>query len=1214
MVPSEKYMRKLYGREKETERIEALFKKACTGEPCLLFLNGPSGSGKTALMKHVENLQVFSKGIYVKCKFDQFNPHKPYYPFLAALKELIRYLLARPKKEIEIKKERLSHSIGINYEALYGILPELELLFGKKTHSTNITLQSRNSLLQRALLQIARVLLDENKPLILFIDDLHWADESSLSLLEYICCNIKDAKILIICAFRENNTLDNFIKRIESIDQKNFNFENIPIENLSLQHTYDLVSDLFEDSKDLDMIVNKLFQATLGNPFLINQVIKEYEASDIIDLDYKHLEISSDVIQSVAKKIAGLSEDTQKALAYAAIVGVRLSLRKLSVVSDCFVEDFFSLLKPAIEKGIIVLDESKYEFEFTHDKFREYIISRIENPKQMHLDVGRRLLNYYENDVGTDALIGILHHFIISADLIKNRKEKLELARYFSVAGKSLIRCYSYHTAIKYLEVGVRFIESEEKSDNYILKYNTYSDYAYALYLTGNIEHAEEIFELVLSLSKSIIDYLRILQRKISLYYSCGKYKDAITTGLTALTKLGLIIPYHPSKLEIAKNVAGLIWLYRDKNIHRILKRKENNSAELEIILNILMTIIFPAYLINIDLCFVFLMNIVKLSIKNGNTKYASVGYTVYGVLIGSMLGLYSKEKKLRDISIELLKDIRWKDYSYLTDFISAGFVNYWLYDWHENIFCFDRAYAGALEHGEYVFAACAINMKIDYLFRTGMNLNELMTEIEKVQKKVDELNVENMSDYLVFLAKAYEAVKLLKTDALDDSIYIQQFQNTDIMVYNLLKMQYCFLAEKCDDAAGLVLASQKHEKVFFAHYQYADYLFYQSLIITGCTGSLEGKYEKILRKNLCKLKKWYKSCPNNFGHKFYLISAEIARIKGKSDEAADQYNKAVTSAAENGFTQNEAIASELAGKFYFSVGYWKEAEANIINACKKYEQWGSDAKVELLKKTYPFLQKEPSTTNIVVPTPETDSLNNKLISSFMLFSQEENPEKLIDRILSAVLDIGDGERVFVLIEKNDDLVVFLLRNSGQAVTYINVPLLEYNGLPKMPIYYTYNTYQTAYIKPNENGVMDNDPYLNKRHQISGICIPLRQCDIFYGILYLEKNATSKECSSECIKAINTLASQAFLAVKAHLFTDEVENKENERIAFVKDLTIKEIEVLRLISAGNSNKEIADILGVTVNTVKTHVLSIYNKLNVNKRTQAALIAKEQNIL
>ena len=1016
-----------------------------------------------------------------------------------------------------------------------------------------------------------------------------------------------------------------YLKKIESIHKKNFCSEHILLDNFTFQQTFDLVFNYLSmtyntnGDLDIDKIAMALFKKTLGNPFFISQIYRKLE--NVEEQQIIGDSIPDDIALLITDKITFLSEKAKEALIYASIIGTSFSLDILSQALCSTNDDVLLLLDQAFLQNLIIPSGTYNEFEFIHDKVREELIQMANEPKRLHLIVGRELLRYYKNDLNGDRLIGIMHHFIASVELVSDEKEKIELAGFFTAAGDTLLKASAHADAVKYFETAIRFMDNEKLNVHYILKYNSYLGYANALFLDEKYPQAEEAFQIVSLYAKSKMDFIKVLHCKTILYFSIGNHETVITTGISALERMGVSLPANPSKIRISLEMIKTMWFFRGKNLERVYNKNENISKKTETILNLLISLAFSAITDNQKLLFLVILHYVKLSIKQGNTKYAPLGYAGYGIVAVGLFNDLVKARKLKYLSQQRMNKYEKSHLSYILGFINALFINYWLDDWHHNLICFDEAYSDGIESGYLVYAASALSMKTIFSYCTGKNLDDLIIESSKAYEQAGELKAKEIALSLICMAKIFEAIKLLKIEIFDDVNLVQQCQEKDIMTYYLIKMQIFFLSKKYEEAMEFVLESNKREKMVMGLCQHADHLFYQSLIITATFDSkarIRRTYRKILNKNLNKLRNWFESCPNNFGHKYYLVSAEMARVKGKAGKAAVLYEKAILSAAENGFTQNEAIASELAGKFFYSVGYWQTAEKYILNAHDKYNQWGAEGKASLMKQEYPFLITKKEEDNINIPKQEENNWNDKIGESLKFALQENDPRRLLEHLMDMVLDIGAADRGCMLLERNDNLYILLIRNNRHFSSGSNdIVLSEYSDLPQKLIYYTYNTYETVILKWNqEKGAFSNDSYINEHPIQSQLGIPLIFRGVLLGVLYLEKNPDSEECSTECIETIKALSCQTMLLEKLQLyFNDKADNRTDDNNSpIIEELTPREKEILGYIASGNSNKEIADALGVSVNTVKTHVLSIYGKLNVNRRSQAAVKAKDLNLV
>src|SRR6202011_1694232 len=152
--------------------------------------------------------------------------------------------------------------------------------------------------------------------------------------------------------------------------------------------------------------------------------------------------------------------------------------------------------------------------------------------------------------------------------------------------------------------------------------------------------------------------------------------------------------------------------------------------------------------------------------------------------------------------------------------------------------------------------------------------------------------------------------------------------------------------------------------------FESAEYLFYDALAraaqYDSASSEQRPQYREALATHHKQLEAWAENCPENFGNRAALIAAEIARIEGRDLDAERLYEKAIRSARENGFVHNEAIAHEVAARFYSARGFETIAHAYLRNARYCYLRWGAAGKVEQLDQRYQLIAQEASLRSTV--------------------------------------------------------------------------------------------------------------------------------------------------------------------------------------------------------------------------------------------------------
>jgi len=308
------------------------------------------------------------------------------------------------------------------------------------------------------------------------------------------------------------------------------------------------------------------------------------------------------------------------------------------------------------------------------------------------------------------------------------------------------------------------------------------------------------------------------------------------------------------------------------------------------------------------------------------------------------------------------------------------------------------------------------------------------------------------------------------------------------------------------------------------------------------------------------QLVEWAENCRENFQNRALLVGAEIARIEGRGLDAERLYEAAIQSARENEFVQNEALANELAARFYAGRGFERIARAYLRDARDGYRQWGADGKVRQLEAQYSYLTDErPSsdpTRTVLTPVEHLD------LSTVLKVSQavhgETNLEKLIAAIMRLGLEHAGAVRGLLILPEGDaHRIEAEAMSSNERVTVdLRQTSIATGDLPHSILQYVLRTRERVLLQDAvAAGEFADDEYLRRRHARSVLCIPLVTQTRLAGILYLENNLTSGAFTPDRMALLEVLASDAAISLEnARLYRE---------ISALKDQLYKENLVLR---------------------------------------------------
>jgi len=371
---------RLYGREKEVEQLLATFGRVSNGNRELMLVAGFSGIGKTAVINEVHKPIVKQRGYFIKGKFDQFNRNIPLDAFVQAFRSLIRQLLGESDAQLSSWKNKVLCALGDNAQVIIDVIPELEKIIDKQPSVPELSgtaAQNRFNLLFQKFIQ---VFTTKEHPLVVFLDDLQWADSASLKLMQLLISESENGYLLLIGAYRDNEVFPAhpLMLTLEEIAKSQAIFNTINLIPLKQESLNKLVGDTLNCSGEIAQPLTQLiYQKTKGNPFFSTQFLKALHEDGLIKFDSPHssqggwicdisevkaLSLSDDVVEFMALQLQKLPESTQNILKLAACIGNQFDLKTASIVCQNSESQTALYLWKALQLGLILPTSEVYKF------------------------------------------------------------------------------------------------------------------------------------------------------------------------------------------------------------------------------------------------------------------------------------------------------------------------------------------------------------------------------------------------------------------------------------------------------------------------------------------------------------------------------------------------------------------------------------------------------------------------------------------------------------------------------------------------------------------------------------------------------------------------------------------------------------------------------------------------------------------------------------
>ena len=422
---------RLFGREREIAAVLDAFERAASGRSRVLFITGYSGTGKTSLVSATQETLVSGGATYVTGKFDQFNRATPYDSLIRALRELIR------KKIHAAGTLEASALAGQSGAALIAMIPELEQLIGPQPPLDELSPADARNRFQVAVERLVTSLATKESPLVLFFDDLQWADLSSIDLITNLATDPESRHVLFVGAYRDNEVDDAhpLSAALERLQATHAAMDRLALGPLSEAAVQDLISGTFPGASGRARLASICYAKTHGNAFFLRRLLEALceegpvrfdQTSRAWSWDLTAIEsraITEDVVDFVASEIRRMPAESGHAIAVAACIGDSFDLELLAVALECGSRSALDRLRLALATELVVaasevvklaadMGPERTTFRFAHDRIRQAARSLIDDASaaRVHAAVGRHLLGTLDDAERERRLFEVIDH------------------------------------------------------------------------------------------------------------------------------------------------------------------------------------------------------------------------------------------------------------------------------------------------------------------------------------------------------------------------------------------------------------------------------------------------------------------------------------------------------------------------------------------------------------------------------------------------------------------------------------------------------------------------------------------------------------------------------------------------------------------------------------------------------------------------------------
>jgi diguanylate cyclase (GGDEF)-like protein len=1221
---------KLYGREQQIKTLLSAFESVSQGQTEIILVSGYSGIGKTALVREIYKPITKERGYFISGKFELLQRDIPYSGIVKALQELIGQLLAETEEELQVWRKKILAALGNNGRVIIDAIPEIEAIIGEQPTVPQLNPNEAQNRFNLVFLNFFRIFCQPKHPLVIFLDDLQWADSATLQFLQVIASEPEIKYFFLIGTYRNNEVEPSHPLNltIAQLKQQAIAIAEIALHPLELSTVIQIITDTLKcTSQKAYLLARLVFEKTQGNPFFINEFLKSLYLKKLLKFDFKTRQwqwdieeiktqkITANVVDLMVENIQKLPQSTQEILQLGACIGEQFSLKILSILKETSLKLTAKQLWLAVEMGLIFPVGENYKFietelnldldvvyKFAHDRILQAAYFLIpENRKQeIHLHIGRLLLKSLSVQQQQEKLFDLVNHLNYGIDLLKETQERIELAQLNLKAARKARASAAYQPARNYFQYAIALLPANAWEQQYSLALTLYTEAAEVAYLCGNFKEMEHLAETIKKQAKTNIETIKVDEIVI---YSCiarNQMLEALNIALKVLKRLEIELPEEPNPEDMAIALAQTQASIGDRKPAELAKLALMSDPRTLGAIQILSSVAAAAYFALPSLYPLLVFKMVDLLATYGNTPLSSFIYASYGLLLCGASGNIELGYEFGQLALTLSRQQEHKSYQAKTLFLVNHFIIHWKEHAKATLQPLQVAYLSALESGDLQytgFSAFVYSLNSYFLGKGLVELEQTIANYSHTLKNLKQQTVFNYNQIyrqgILNLITTTDDPGSLRGEAYDETVMLPIHQKasdrTAIVHLFIHKLILCYLFEDFDRAVQNADIAKQYLDGTQGTLTVPVFYFYDSLAHLAIYQQASEEEKESIRdrigQNQTQMKQWAKFAPMNFTHKFYLVKAEWLRILGETSEAMDYYDRAIELTRQHEYLNDEAIACELAAKFYVEKGRSKIARTYFQDAHYSYLRWGATAKVKDLETRYPKLLERISTpipttaASQSTPTMPSSSALDLLtvMKAFQTLSEEIVLEKLLKKFMLTTIENAGAQRGFLILEHQGQLLVEAegAVDADEVDLWRSLPITAKklkNRVPTSIIHYAARTRESVVLNnASQEGKFTRDPYIRRQQQTpiqSVLCAPLLHQGKLLGVVYLENNLVTGAFTSERLEMVKLLCSQgaislenARLYAEKEIYAQTLEQKVAERTAELEQVNR---ELLRL--------------------------------------------------
>ena len=1171
--------RTLHGRQAERQALEAAFQRARSADRSqLVLISGEAGSGKSTLAQGLRPLVAAVNGRFAAGKFDPHGPETPHAALVQAFAELVKGVLGESDAGVAAWRERLTQALGPNAQLMVQLVPALGHVLGAQPTVPPLLPREAELRFQLVFQQFVGAFAGADRPLVLFIDDLQWADGGSLTLLRDLL-NAPIGALMLIGAYREETPPANQpLLALADEARRAGRLCTIELGPLDDDALRALVADAVGASPaQAASLAASIGERTGGNPLFAGQFLLELADEGALRLDeaaghwtwdaqaIAAKGYASNVVDLLLTQLQRLPPPTLRALQHAACLGSTVEPGLLAAALGVSRADAEAAMALALDAGLALRVGDGWRF--VHDRLQEAAYSLIPPAQRavLRLRMGRLLARSLSPEALEERLFDVVGALNEGAALIDDAGERALLRGLNIRAGVQAKAAADGAAALRFFLRARQLLPSDAWSAGYAECFEVHAQLAECAFLTGAMDEAQALLAQMLQRAKTTVDRARAYGLRIALLTTSGHAPEGAAVALEALRSLGVGLPEDGAGVEQLLHALDDTLQARLAGgpLQGLLALPRTDDADVIALMALLNDAAPTLFIARPALWPAAAAQAVTLSLAHGHSAESSFGYQLLADLHAGRHDL-ARAAAFAALATRLDEQFPRNRVRYRLLMHQGTFVQHWLQPFTACRDLLQRGVVEALEHGDAWLAGNCMLFDLILALEQGEPLDHLVALARRPQAFVARPQLVMLVwtvRLVVQTARCLQGLTRGPTSFDDDGFseaelsaaFQRRGTRSGPLMWRVMRQMVHFLAgqpqqalHEAQQAAALLDANETRPFITTHH---LFHLLARTSLFDVADAAARDATRHALQQMLPRFEAWAEACPANQQSRFALLRAELARIEGRDDEAARAYEDALQAAHRHGNRQIAVVAGELAARFHAARGLGVAASAYLRHASEACASWGAHGLRRALQARHPQLAGGLS------PAPDAAALTIAKASQAMAgpMGIERLPEALMRIAMEAA---GALQGVLLLAESGELRVVARASVSATGVTVTGREAGTPEVLPWSVAHYVARSREPAVLSnvglPH---AFSTDPYLLRERPLSALCLPLLRGAELVGVLYMEHALMDEAFAPERVQLLATLAAQAALSLETSRLYASLQERE-ERIRRLVDANI----------------------------------------------------------